>query len=389
MPFLIIRSSTKGLAVNCSHTVISPEAVENIRGDLSRNVDWDGLIAIAEENSTLPLIERNLRLVAPDLVPEEAKERMASAARASAFRGLRLTGELIQVMAAFETAGILALPYKGPVVAMQAYGELALRPFDDVDILVPQRNMPEAHDAMVTLGYRPSLSWLTSASVQNFPAAVPGEYKYYNAARDAIVEIHTERTLRHFPVVPDLDDFACNGVHVGVSGREVLTLCPEDAVVALCVHGAKDFWERLIWVTDIAEMIRAHPQMDWDRVWRRAGNLRAQRMVHLGLRLARLIPGARAAWKVARQTDDETEALAKETAQRVFGDGGDPGNARERFHFRRRCVPGFVAGWRYALRLTTAPAQEELEEIRLPRFAQPLYRLLRPVRLLFKYREAR
>jgi hypothetical protein len=387
--FLIIRSSEKGLVVECSQTAVSAETAEFICRYTGRNLDWDRVIAIAGENATLPLLERNLRLVMPDLASSEVKERLAAAARESAFRGLRLTGELLKVLSAFEAQRILALPYKGPVVAMQAYGDLALRPFDDIDILVPQRDMPRAHEVMAALGYRPSLAWLASATAQNFPQAIPGEYKYYSADRDAIVELHTERTLRHFPVVPDFDDFARNGVRVSLSGREVLTFCPEDALVALCIHGAKDFWARLIWVSDIAEMIRAHPQLDWDRVRRRAETLRARRMVQLGVSLTRFIPGATDQRKIPLPPDDEAEALVKETAQRVFGQGGEFGDARERFRFRRRCVPGLVSGWRYALRLTTSPAQEELDEIRLPRYAQPLYRLLRPVRLLFKYREAR
>jgi hypothetical protein len=386
---LIARSLEKTLVVNCSQSVIVPEIAEDIRKTLSHNLDWDRVSAMAADNATMPLLERNLRSIAPDIVPDAAKERLAAGARESAFRGLRLTGELIKVLSAFETARILALPYKGPIVAMQAYGDLALRPFDDVDILVPHRDMPKAHDAMIALGYRPGLAWLASATAQNFPSAIPGEYKYYSPDRDAIVEVHTERTLRHFPIAPDLDDFARHGVRVSLSGREIPTLCPEDALVALCIHGAKDFWARLIWIVDIAELVRAHPQFDWDVVWRRAEDLGAQRLVQLGLRLAQFLPGAAAAREVALEDDSEAEALAKETAQRAFGEDGEPGDARARFRFRRRCVPGFVAGWSYALRLTTSPAQEELEEIRLPRYAQPLYRLLRPVRLLFKYREAR
>ena len=59
--------------------------------------------------------------------------------------------------------------------------------------------------------------------------------------------------------------------------------------------------------------------------------------------------------------------------------------AAERFQFRRRMVPGAFAGWRYAMRLTTAPAEEDLELVRLPSALAPLYVALRPFRLLRKY----
>jgi hypothetical protein len=386
--FLVGSSPEKMLLNQCAHTTVSPVLAESIRSKASGNIDCDRLLVAASEHSMVPLLNRNLRGVAPDSLHAAQKEQLNTAARNSAFRGLKLTAELVKVLGAFEAQKSLALPYKGPVVAMQAYGDLSLRPFEDVDILVPQRDMPKAHEVMLALGYQSSLSWLAAATARDFPAAIPGEYKYYSAERDAIVEIHTERTLRHFPIPPDLDDFARHGVKISLSGREILTLCPEDALLALCVHGAKDFWARLIWVADISEMIQAYPQLDWDRLWRRAESLRAQRMMSLGLLLARQVLGARIPrdGKLVRD-DQETFEMVKHFTRELFAREGQPWSAAERFAFRRRCVPGYVAGWRYALRLTTAPAQDDLEMVRLPRYLQPLYTLLRPLRLLRKYRE--
>ena len=388
--FLVGSSPEKLLLNQCAHTTLPPALVESILRIASSKFDFDRLLAVAAEHSMLPLLNRNLRAVAVDLLLPAQMEQLNTAARNSAFRGLKLSGELLKVLTAFEVRDVLALPYKGPVVAMQAYGDLSLRPFEDVDILVPQRDMPKAHEVVLALGYRPSLAWLAGATARNFPGAIPGEYKYYSAERDAIVEIHTEHTLRHFPIPADLDDFARHGVKIALSGREILTLCPEDALVALCVHGAKDFWARLIWVADISEMIQAHPQLDWDRLWRRAEPLQAQRMVSLGLLLARQVLGAPIPRdsKLARD-DQETFEMVKHFTRELFEREGQPWSAAERFIFRRRCVPGYLAGWRYALRLTTAPAQDDLEMVRLPRYLQPLYTLLRPLRLLWKYREVR
>ena len=388
--FVIGPSTEKQLLNQCAHATLSPALAESIRRIASHNFDFDRLFAAACVHSMVPLLDRNLRAAAVDILLPEQIEQLNAAARASAFRGLKLTGELLKVFAAFETRGVLVLPYKGPVVAMQAYGDLSLRPFEDVDLLVPQRDMPRAHEAMLALGYQPSLSWLTLATAQNFPAAIPGEYKYYRTERDAIVEIHTERTLRHFPVPPDLDDFARHGVKIALSSREILTLCPEDALVALCVHGAKDFWSRLIWVVDISEMIQAHPQLDWDRLLRRAESFQAQRMVQLGFRLAAVVLGARlpANGNFARE-NALVDELTQEFAKQLFATEPKPWGAAHRFAFRRHCVPNYLTGWRYALRLTTAPAQDDLEMVRLPRYLQPLYTLLRPLRLLWKYREAR
>jgi hypothetical protein len=64
-------------------------------------------------------------------------------------------------------------------------------------------------------------------------------------------------------------------------------------------------------------------------------------------------------------------------------------SARERFEVRRRLVPGFLAGWCYAARLTMAPAEEDWRMLGLPRALAALYILLRPFRLMRKYGRTR
>ena len=49
-------------------------------------------------------------------------------------------------------------------------------------------------------------------------------------------------------------------------------------------------------------------------------------------------------------------------------------------------VPGTMAGWRDAVRLAVAPAEEDWLMMRLPVPLAPLYIVLRPLRLLRKYR---
>ena len=63
-----------------------------------------------------------------------------------------------------------------------------------------------------------------------------------------MVELHTEITLRHFPIKPDLDVFIRNLATVCVSDRDIPTFTAEDLLPMLCIHGSKDFWERLSWI---------------------------------------------------------------------------------------------------------------------------------------------
>jgi hypothetical protein len=151
-----------------------------------------------------------------------------------------LAAELARILGGLAAAGIEAVPYKGPTLAAQAYQDLTLREFEDLDIVIQQGSVPAAHAAMRELGFTPRYPWLhETAASRSF---VPGEYAYQDAAGRVFVEIHTERTLRHFPQRPDLDAFFSRSVLVDVGGTELRTFAPEDQLIFLSVHGAKDFW---------------------------------------------------------------------------------------------------------------------------------------------------
>jgi len=373
------------LLVYCARTRMSSEIVEKVRALVAGDLDWDAVLGAADQNGAVPLLDRQLRSIVSDVVPAEQIGRVNEANRANTLRCLNLTGALIEILRLFNAEGVAALPYKGPVLAAQAYGDVSLRQFDDVDIILPHRDMAKAHEIMLRLGYAPKFPGPLSPGFH--ASFVPGEYKYYRETRAAIVELHTELTLRHFPVVPNLDDFFSRAVDVSLGGHDVRTFAPEDALIAISVHGSKDFWERLSWIADVSELVESHPRLDWPGISQRAESFRVERMLHVGLILAAEVLGADLPGGIARRVGEDrtAEAIAKKLARNLLSPRSRRVSASERFHLRRQMVPGYFTGWRYALRLTVAPAEEDWTMARLPRPLAPLYILLRPLRLLRKY----
>ena len=309
--------------------------------------------------------------------------QLQAGARANAARSLLLVAELLKLLELLAAESILAIPYKGPVIAAQAYGDLALRQYADIDILIRQRDVARAHVIMAALGFRSR----TLGNVSPEECAIPGEYSYQDDERALIVEFHTEKTLRHFPRPPDLDRLDPQLVPVPLSGREARTFAPEEGLTFLCVHGAKDSWARLVWVADVAELIRSHQNLDWDRALRFAESLRADRMLRIGLTLASRLLDAPLPESARAQIDRDAVAdtFAKTFAQHQLTGTNQNERVSARFHFRRKMVKGFFDGWRYALRLALVPAQDDFQAARLPAHLAPLQGLLRPFRLLKKY----
>lgn len=375
----------KRLLLCCARTQLPPALVHEIRELAAGPLNWDYLLADAAQHSLRPLLARHLSACAGEVVPPTALKRLTDAVRTNTGRCLILTAELIRIMDRFREAGILAVPYKGPVIAVQAYGDVTLREFEDLDIVLPQRDMQRANEVVVSLGYRARFPWILAPDAAS--ALVPGEYNYRDEARRILLELHTERTLRHFPVPPDLDDLARSLVPVSFSGHEIRTFAPEDALVMLCIHGSKDFWQKISWVVDIAELVRAYPSLDWGAAYRRGDSWNARRILNLGLALASNMLDARLPEEIdARVKEDRVaSALASEVTRRLLSREQTAFGSAGRFSFRRRMLNNALAGWRYSIRLAVVPAEEDWEMVRLPGRLAPLYVALRPLRLLRKY----
>ena len=375
----------KQLLICCARTRIDAPVADEFRRLLAFPLDWEFLLAQAAENSVAPLVSRQLCAVAPDAVPPAQLTRLKNMARISSVRSLVLSAELIRILEALAAAGIEAFPYKGPVLAVQAYGDIALREFADIDLVLRQSHMAAANRALAALGFAPQFPPIFTPDAPS--PLIPGEYDYRDAERRLTVELHTEFTLRHFPVPPNLDDLSGRAAHISISGHQIRTFSAEDTLVFLCVHGSKDFWERLLWVADICQLIAANPQIDWDRVYSFADSLRARRMLHLGLALAVRLFGVELPDSIRARIDSDrvAESVAWQIERRLLGRSAPLLGSRATFLYRRSMVPGALAGLRYALRLATAPAAEDWHTIRLPRPLAPLYAALRPFRLLRKY----
>jgi Uncharacterised nucleotidyltransferase len=375
----------KQLLVCCARTQITPEIATAIRKILSGSLDWNYLLWEAEENSITPLLERHLTAIAPGAAPPAAQQQLKKTCRANTVRCLYLTAELINILRLFQAQNIPVIPYKGPVLAAQAYGDVALREFEDLDVILPQSDVPKAHEIIVSLGYKPKFDWILSPGAA--ASLVPGEYNYRDEARRAMVELHTEITLRHFPTKPDLDAFIRNLAPVKLSDRDVLTFTAEDLLPMLCIHGSKDFWERLSWIADVNELVQSHPALDWDRVLRFAQPLHAARMLNLGLALASTVLGASLPAEISSrvQADRVAGEVASEVRERLMSRPFRTLDAAGRFHFRRRMLVGKLDGWRYAMRLAVVPSEDDWQMVRLPGVLAPLYIALRPLRLLQKY----
>jgi hypothetical protein len=278
------------LLVLCARPRSGPEALAEARRLLGQAIGWDRLLRRAEEEGVLPLLYWNLRGF-PEAVPPDVLGRLKRAFLSSLARNSQLLKQLEPFLAEANASGLPLVLTKGPRLALSVYPDPALRPFWDVDVVVPPRAWPEVVRVLARLGFEEAGT--SEAAPPSAAAGLDWRYSPYFRKGDLVLEFHFNTFGLHFP-----DCSLRAGVWrpptrpMRFGGAEALAFSHEAELSYLCLHAQQHSYERLIWLVDIAELA-SRRELDWDAVGRVCAGLRIHAPVFHGLSLAEAIwPGA-------------------------------------------------------------------------------------------------
>jgi hypothetical protein len=190
--------------------------------------------------------------------------------------------ELLRILQSFARASIRAIPYKGPVLAASVYNNVSLREFCDLDILVDAPDVTRAAELLVANGYRCQIQ-LTAAQTRAYLSS-GCELGFERGGIS--VELHWRIAPRTYSLPFSFPELWERRQTVSFGEQIIATLSVEDSLLVLCVHAMKHNWNSLSFVTDVAELLRTAPQLDWRVAIERAEQMGARRVLLLGLLLA-------------------------------------------------------------------------------------------------------
>jgi SAM-dependent methyltransferase len=375
------------LILACARTSLDEVHANRIQELLQGPLDWVDVVATATRNRVEALLERHLSAQGSGRVPPETMSSLRETAHVTGQRSLWSAGKMVELVDLFERGGVLAVPYKGPTLAARAYGNFALRPSGDLDFALRQRDVPRACQLLTGAGYRAEVDLSRERDSHFFARGAVGQYCFFSSSRTVMVELHTEKTLRYFPVPLDWEGLSRRLEPVAIGGREVRTFSAEDTFILLCVHGAKHFWGRLSWICDLAELAQISRGVDWELTEELAARMSCRRMWMLGLWLARALLDAPLPQPVLQrvQADPVVAALGRKVQTQLFSRRQMLPGVSQRLLFRMQSHERIRQGIRQCVRTATRITEEDWRSVTLPEWAAPLYVLLRPLRLLHKH----
>jgi hypothetical protein len=158
-----------------------------------------------------------------------------------------MTSELVKVIKLLEENGIEAISFKGPILSKQAYGDVTLRQYVDLDILVQKEQISKTVRLLQQNYYNTNenLNFLDNEMFYK----IGKDIKFINKKNNIVIELHWE--LFEEKILSREYNIFSNYTIFELLSNKIQILNNELNFLYLCIHGAKHGWERIEWLVDL------------------------------------------------------------------------------------------------------------------------------------------
>jgi hypothetical protein len=344
-------------------------------------IDWNRLLLTAGSHGVLPLVYRRLKSAAG--VAPAAIAQMRAEFYGNKLNNLHVARELARVSPMLSAQGINAIAFKGPVLALQAWGDVALRQFNDLDLLVRPAEAARAAEVLIAAGYWP-LTY--DRDYPEISIARRCEDEFVRPGSPWTIDLHWEFNPAYFAYGPSAAEVWDRAISISVEGVEVLTLAPDDLVLFLAVHATKHGWINLGGICDFDAALRARSDADLPVLIDAARRTGSLRMLLTGTALAADLLGAPIPPQLAEaiERDATVASLAAGIERRLFANPGKRAPLTSEWVVPTRSIGSIRERIRYVASRALKPDTEDFGFLKLPPRLHPLYYAIRPFRLVWQ-----
>lgn len=320
-----------------------PSAIDAVRaGARERAESWEAALARMEGERVAPLLHRTIGDL--EILPVATENALAQSYRFTSLRNLLLLRALSECLRQLAAAQVPAIVLKGAALAEVVYGNIALRPMGDIDILV------HPHDVAPVRGILEGLEYVLDR-VETHPGALAEHENELSFSRPghitANIDVHW--SLFDSPYYQSrlaMDWFWQTAEPARIANEPALMLGPEAQVIHLCGHlGLHHQAEGLLWWHDVAEVLVFYRhRIDWTELLSRT------RAYGLLLPVRTVLTRVAADWRAPVPADVLATLLADDASadeQRIFA-----GLSAAKRPAGQRFVSDLtsMSGWRQRLR---------------------------------------
>ncbi len=187
-----------------------------------------------------------------------------------------MTSELIKVMNLLEENHINAIAFKGPLLSQMAYGDITLRQYVDLDILIDEKDLGRTSELLQKSNYKEEYD-LQEYQKENLKNLVH-DRSFINKENGINIELHWTLSSSEFFINLEELNYFERIEKLDLNKQKLNGLSSEILFIYLCIHGNKHMWERIEWLVDLALLLKKE-NINLDKVLNLSKKIDAERVV--------------------------------------------------------------------------------------------------------------
>jgi len=236
------------------------------------NSDWKCLLNKLQRESLAPLLYSDLKKLNSnqELIHDDVITNLEEEYYSNASHNILLLKELEKILITFENKNIPVVVLKGAALLENVYLNVALRPMNDIDILVKKESLSKVNIVLKKCGYFD----LCKATIKTQRTVSPYlNSKVYRkpSCEDCFLHVHWHLVNTTIPVEMYYDKIDMVKIwkeaeSTSIGGAEGLILAPHHFLIHLCEHALNHFFDKLILLYDVHMFIeRNRDGFDWNK----------------------------------------------------------------------------------------------------------------------------
>lgn len=249
-------------------------------------------------------------------VPGEIWKKLERRYYATAGANVLLYHDLADVLNCFNATGIPAIVLKGAYLAEAVYGNIALRPVGDIDILIKKENLPEIDRELGLLGFSSPYSGGDYDEFRTTNCLNSIVFVKSTGQSPTTLHLHWHIVNSTVPVRyaqnMDMDRLWGNARKTTIAGVDSLALAPHHLLIHLTEHLLRHSFRPLLYFCDISSVIKFFGNdLDWETLVRDTLDFDMKKPVYYGLHLTSRFTGAHIPDGVLQRLEPEHISFAE------------------------------------------------------------------------------
>ena len=358
---------------------ISPDFIL-IEEKISQIKNWDNFISLSYSHGVFPLVYKILKKY-DEKIPLDKLSFMKQTYMDIVKQNMLMTSELIKISKLLEENDIKSIAFKGPTLSQMAYGDVVSRQYVDLDVLVDESLLESAKKILEENNYLPKYN-LEEYQKENLKDVVH-DISMINKTNGINIELHWTLSSGEFFIDLEKLDYLSDTKKYQISNSDLNIFSNEKLFIYLCVHGYKHLWERIEWLVDIYYLI-IKENIDLEKVVEKSKSVDADRIVLSTLIICQKMFDFKIELKSNYIEDKKLNIVTNKMLEKILQEYAllKEKNHTKQFSMIHLYMLKKISNKIKYLKTFFEPTEDDYSVIKLPKYLNNLYFLIRPFNIL-------